>query len=1232
MVREHDALFRRLFELLGESGRLAPAEGGWIVQPGGPELADPVSLTAALAAQLPQGSTEIELLARCGAALGDVLRARADPDTLLKGSGIRDPIDLAREAPLWRAALRRALRPLAEMAGSEPRNGDLRVLAVGSSVLPSLVLDAAPSAAMKVASLAIDDADRTRPEHWFAPGRLAAGSPDDDRPARPPGSDPDLVLLPAGLLRDAPDPGGLLERCRSILAPSGGLLVLDDCRHEGWLDLCFGLRPSWWRYPGGETNESPGGWREALEAAGFTDTALWPAGAAAVRPAPEIALVVGQAPARRPEAAGNWIMHADGGDAADTLMAELARDLARRAQTVVVAGDGSAAAAPGAKRVGLKPDRRNSWRSLLDGRDTDPPLHGVVAVIGASRKGAVEDTGRLAGEVKRIAARALALMQGVADAGAAPPAGVSFVTRGARTTGRERCRAMAPSILWGMVQTAARELPRLRPRLIDLDPDGGPGTAELAGEVLRPDDEPLVAWRAGTRLVPRLSPEGRMPRLRLPPEEGWHLAADPQGSLEDLRFATRRPAVPGPGEVRVRIEAAGLNFHDVLVALALVDVGAPLGSEFCGRMIEAGPGVEALAPGDRVVGFAAPALAREAVVRAELVTGAPVGIPSAALAAMPVVSATALLAFREAGLGPGQQVLVHAASGGVGHAAIRIARTLGAEVMATASAAKRAYVRSLGVEHVFDSRSTRFAAGVLEVTEGQGVDVVLNSLTGEGFIEASLSCLDRGGHFVEIAKRRIWSPARMAEFRPDVAYTVFAVDELIEREPERIGGVLREVAAGMAGGTLAPGPLAVRPVTEAAAAMETMRAGRHIVKLVLTVPGLSGGRLRSAGPYLVSGGLGSLGRKVAEWLIERGARTIVLNARTAPDPAAAAAVEAMRERGADVYVEVADEAAVAAMLERLDRDLPPLAGVFHCAGVLVDGALENQHPGRFERVLGPKAFGAWNLHRATRHLDLDHFVMFSSVAGVMGNPGQANYAAANAFLDQLAHHRRSLGLAGQSIAWGAWSGSGMAASRRARMDAWTGGWITPRQGLLALDRILEQGPAAMVVTALDRAALEARPEFRSPFLDQVLSASAAPAAPADDLSSRLRASPPAERERLLVSFLQTEIRAVLGLPEPPPPRVGFFDLGMDSLTAIELRGRLNRALAGAGPVSGTLIFDHPDAISLARRLLHDLGLAVAAPAATEGKTDAAAREEARIGRLSGEALLAEMEARLGDRR
>ena len=253
-------------------------------------------------------------------------------------------------------------------------------------------------------------------------------------------------------------------------------------------------------------------------------------------------------------------------------------------------------------------------------------------------------------------------------------------------------------------------------------------------------------WRgalapASCRDCPRLAP--RRPGCACPLTRcgTWRRTRRAPWTAFGSRRAGRR--CPGPGEVRVRIEAAGLNFHDVLVALGLVDVGAPLGSEFCGTVLEAGPGVEPLAPGDRVVGFATPALAREAVVRAALVTGAPAGIPSAALAAMPIVFATALLAFRAAGLGPGQRCWSIRRPGGSGMPRSGSHERSGPRCWPRPAPPSGPYVRGLGVEHVFDSRSTRFAAGVLEATEDRGVDVVLNSLTGEGFIEASLSCLAR---------------------------------------------------------------------------------------------------------------------------------------------------------------------------------------------------------------------------------------------------------------------------------------------------------------------------------------------------------------------------------------------------------------------------------------------------------------------------------------------------------
>ena len=328
---------------------------------------------------------------------------------------------------------------------------------------------------------------------------------------------------------------------------------------------------------------------------------------------------------------------------------------------------------------------------------------------------------------------------------------------------------------------------------------------------------------------------------------------------------------------------------------------------------------------------------------------------------------------------------------------------------------------------MFDSRSTAFGAAILDVTDGAGIDVVLNSLTGEGFIEASLACLAQGGRFVELARRDILSEDEMAALRPDVAYSIFDLYTLKQQDPARPGAALKGVLARISTGELAPLMHTRWPLAETSSAMGFMRAARHIGKVVLTAPPLRTGRLRQDRTYLVTGGLGGIGCALAEWLAEHDAGTIVLNGRRAPAPEAQAAIDALRNRGFRVEVELADvtdAAQVDAMLARMNGTLPPLAGVIHSVGVLSDAALANQSWESFETVLWPKMLGAWHLHRATAGRDLDLFVLFSSVAGVLGNPGQANHAAANAFLDQLAAHRRATGAPGAGDCLGRLVGGG----------------------------------------------------------------------------------------------------------------------------------------------------------------------------------------------------------------
>ena len=373
----------------------------------------------------------------------------------------------------------------------------------------------------------------------------------------------------------------------------------------------------------------------------------------------------------------------------------------------------------------------------------------------------------------------------------------------------------------------------------------------------------------------------------------------------------------------------------------------------------------------------------------------------------------------------------------------------------------------------------------------------------------------------------------------------------------------------------------------------------------LALPEETGCRVRDDRTYLITGGLGGIGGAVAEWLTDQGARAIVLNGRRAPGAEAEAGIRALRERGVTAQVELADLADpsdVQAMLSRIDADLPPLGGVFHSVGELADAALENQSWDRFERLLWPKVLGAWELHRATQGRDLDLFVLFSSMAGVRGNPGQSNYAAANAFLDQLAGRRRALGLPGQVVQWGTWLRVGEAAEAakdRGRiadsLAASGSGWFTPQQGIEALDRVVRQDLTSTAVASIDwQVYADVLPD-RPLFLEELLAADEEESATApdagNDLLSAIRGASQAEREESLVAFLQGLLQTVLRLPSAPSPTTRFFDLGMDSLMAVELRTRMNQAFAGEYVVPNTAVFDHPDAAGLARHLAGEIAAA-----------------------------------------
>ena len=574
----------------------------------------------------------------------------------------------------------------------------------------------------------------------------------------------------------------------------------------------------------------------------------------------------------------------------------------------------------------------------------------------------------------------------------------------------------------------------------------------------------------------------------------------------------------------------------------------------------------------------------------------PDGLSVADAATVPIAFLTACYGLRNlAKIRPGRRVLCTPGAGGVGMMAIRLAQRAGAEVWATAgSEEKRAYLASLGVRHVMNSRSLTFAAEVIESTGGLGVDVVLNSLSGE-FIASSLSVLAQGGCFLEIGKRDVWTAERMAAARPDVAYHCYDILELCTQQPRVMREMLEEMGQSLADGSLQPLP------------WQGFSPRTGVRRVSVYGPGAAyrqdsddaeGGKGRGWGCVADRGRTGCVGSAPGRMAGKPRRSDLVLTGRNDAAHPARRAVEALEKSGVRVRVERMDVTDAAAV-ERLVAGIDDLRGVAHLAGVLDDGMLLRQTPEQFARVMAPKAAGAWNLHRATLRRPIEHFVMFSSAAAVLGSPGQGNYAAANAFMDGLAHYRRALALPALSIDWGPWSGGGMADEvdepHRRRRRANGIGTIEPRHGLASLDALLRDPVAQVAVIPVDWEQLlqqfpaGAEPTLLAPLKgdkpEDRLGAAPAPVSPGGQLLRAVNAANPDRRGSLMLSLVQGELVKVLGLDASAPldPLHGFFEMGMDSLMAVELKNRLEAGFACSLPP--TISFDCPNADTLATYLM-----------------------------------------------
>jgi NADPH:quinone reductase-like Zn-dependent oxidoreductase/3-oxoacyl-(acyl-carrier-protein) synthase/acyl carrier protein len=775
--------------------------------------------------------------------------------------------------------------------------------------------------------------------------------------------------------------------------------------------------------------------------------------------------------------------------------------------------------------------------------------------------------------------------------------------------------ALGQAPLRGILRTLAVEHAASAPVLMDAGPGGEleGGEEMIAREIGAGGPDPIVAFRGGMRYAARLVP------YVVKPTAGRRLAITSPGRLDDLKFEPITRKEPEPHEIEIEVRTNGLNFRDVLNALGMFDVRDPrFGGECAGTVARVGSAVRDFKPGQNVVAFAPHSFQSYVCVPAAYVARMPNGMTFAEAASIPVAFLTAHYGLSQlAGLLSGQRILIHAAAGGLGLAAVQLARAAGAEVFATAgSEVKRDFLRKLGIRHVFDSRSLAFRSEVLEATNGAGVDVVLNSLADE-FIRAGMEVVSQGGCFLEVGKRGIWTQQQVAAFRADIRYFAFDLGEVAAQNPNSIRGMLRELMPQFEAGKLRPLRTTLYSMDDAVQAFRTMAQAGHVGKIVL-----AHGRMEtkdsireivSNGTVLITGGLGALGGGLAGWLAEKGARSLVLVSRHAKDDDPV--VLDLRKRGVDVVVERIDVASAEQMGELLNRirsERAPLTAIFHAAGVVQDAVLGREDWSSYTDATAAKLEGAWNLHRLTMRDPVNLMVLFSSAASILGSAGQGSYSAANAFLDALAHFRTSRGMETLNVNWGAWGSVGMAArlapEHFSRLERQGIRLLEANAAWSAMESAIERRRTQVAIMDIEWERFLGNRASKDTALFQELGEpqkSHSSGATAEvRVQDAILGAAVGDRKALLSLHIKDCARRVLSMDADGAiqDEVPLQDIGLDSLMALELRNELAQSLGFA--LSAGTLFNYPTVTELTQHLLTLLPAIEAAPAPTaESKSE-----------------------------
>lgn len=1191
--------------------------------------------------RLPACHVELLSIWRSGRRLAAVLRGEIDPRQAALSAHAGKTGELFERGVTWRDRNRLLQEVCRQLLADLPKDQPLRILVTGaaaSGVAPH-VLGVLSGERIRCVLADVDEESLGSVEERFRRYPfvecVACDLASDLTNHALAAEQFDLVVCVRSLW--SADPGTALENASRLLADGGLLLFERPGLSSASNELVFGPLLSPTRQAGTPDDVCDGqrsDCEDRLRESGFVDvvqlgasdnagTRLFVArrsprgeaaprsSAAAVGEAESSRLSPGPAASAVPgdrESAGSWLVFSDQQEVA----ARLVDRLRSENEDVHVVVPGPSFDAPVAGRYTVNACRKEDFLSLFQTASfRTGKLQGIVYLWGldvppaeapASFRESVDDCTGLVHLVQAL------------DETSQGCERLWIVTEESRSTaGEDVSRTLFQSPLWGLGRVVRNERPDLNCTLVALASERDRMAEDLRAELRLRDAESEILRQDGQRLVRRLNPlaESPVPVAR-EDETPFRLELERIGQFQSFGYRRVARSRPAAGEVEIDVAAAGLNFKDVMWALGMLPgevmagsfAGPCFGFECAGVVSAVGSGVTDLKVGDEVMAFAPHAFGRYATTVAEAVCRKPEQISFSAAATVPVAFLTAEYALSHlARLQPGERVLIHGGAGGVGMAAIQIVQGLGGIPLVTAgSEEKRSYLASLGVEHVFDSRSLTFGDAVLAATGGAGVDVVLNSLAGDA-MDKSLSLLRPFGRFLEIGKRDFVenSRLRMRPFQNNISYFGIDADQLLKYQPAVARTVLQSVLANFRNGQYHPLPHVVFPAADVADAFRYMQRSQQIGKVIVSMSDADiairplrceGAQFRKDGSYLIVGGLGGIGRALARWFAGRGAGQLVLAGRSQPAEEARQEIEALRAAGTAVrvvQVDINDRQTLGALLQDIRETLPPLRGVVHAAMVLDDASLGNLDRRRLEHVMACKTLGAWNLHCLTRDDPLDHFLLFSSFSSVMGNPGQGNYAAANAFLDQLAAHRQRAGLPVLTVNWGLFGDVGYAArqsdlvERFARIGV---NAIGPEQAFRILGRLLSENSHAQVTVCgiqwgrwrhITGAA--ASPTWRHLAAPSGGEQESAP----DSFHDRLSVTP---REQWPATFQQRlagHFAAVLGTSESRlDPERPIADLGLDSLMAVELRTKIQSDMGVT--LSTMQVFSGETLSSLARSM------------------------------------------------